>query len=60
VVFWSRDSISLKKILIRNEQKKSKEVKNQLTATKTNLNSFLIGNNFTQREIQFYKTTRAV
>ncbi|MFT5251789.1 MAG: hypothetical protein ACI87N_000780 [Flavobacteriales bacterium] len=50
-LFGSRDSISLRKDFNRKrDQKKTKEIKNQLTATKTNLNSFLIGNNFTQSE----------
>ncbi|MBC5842322.1 MAG: carboxypeptidase-like regulatory domain-containing protein [Flavobacteriaceae bacterium] len=50
-LFGSRDSISLRKDFNqKREQKKSKEIRNQLTATKTNLNSFLIGNNFSQSE----------
>jgi hypothetical protein len=50
-LFGSRDSISLRKDWNqKRDQKKTKEVKNQLTATKVNLNSFLIGNNFSQSE----------
>jgi hypothetical protein len=47
--FGSRDSISLRKILIRNESKRVKKLKS-INCNKTNLNSFLIGNNFTQSE----------
>lgn len=50
-LFGSRDSISMRKDWNqKRDQKKSKEVRNQLTATKMNLNSFLIGNNFAQSE----------
>ena len=50
-LFGSRDSISLRKDWNqKRDQKKTKEIKNQLTATKMNLNSFLIGNNFSQSE----------
>jgi hypothetical protein len=48
-LFGSRDSISLRKDFNRKkEQQKSKEIKNQLAATKANLNSFLMRNNFAQ------------
>lgn len=50
-LFGSRDSISLRKDFNRKkDQKKTNIVSNQITNTKTNLNSFLIGNNFSQSE----------
>ena len=50
-LFGSRDSISMRKDWNqKRDQKKNKEIKKQLTTTKTNLNSFLIGNNFAQSE----------
>ena len=50
-LFGSRDSISMRKDWNqKRDQKKNKEVKTQLTVTKNNLNSFLIGNNFSQSE----------
>jgi hypothetical protein len=48
-LFGSRDSISLRKDFNKKkDQKKTNIVSNQITYTKTNLNSFLIGNNFSQ------------
>ena len=42
----SRDTISLRKDFNNKKTTKEKEIKNQLTAAKTNLNSFMYENNF--------------
>jgi hypothetical protein len=50
-LFGSRDTISLRKDFNRKKDKnKTKGTSNQLTTTKTNLNSFIIDNNFLTSE----------